>query len=196
MKRAFDLITASFGLIVLTPFFLVIGFLIKWNDNGPVFFKQVRVGKHGKSFVLYKFRSMSALDSVKDGIFEPGNTSRVTSVGMFLRRTKLDELPQLFNVLKGEMSLVGPRPEVEKWVAVYPERWKRILSVTPGITDNASIFFRSEELILAESENPEITYKEIILPKKLDLYEKYVSNHSFFGDLKLIFKTLTHIFQK
>jgi lipopolysaccharide/colanic/teichoic acid biosynthesis glycosyltransferase len=196
MKRAFDIIVALFGLIVLTPFFLVIGFLIKWNDNGPVFFQQVRVGKHGKSFVLYKLRSMRVPESSEEGSFEPANTSRITSIGKFLRRTKLDELPQLFNVVKGDMSLVGPRPEVEKWVAVYPERWKRILSVKPGITDNSSIEFRNEDSLLAQSEDPEKTYKEVILSKKLDLYEDYVVNNSFFGDLKLIFKTIFSVIFK
>lgn len=196
IKRLFDFITSFLGLILLCILFMVISLLIKLNDYGPVFFKQKRVGRGGKLFVLYKFRSMKVLKSAKEGIFEPGNTSRITSLGKFLRRTKLDELPQLINVLKGEMSLVGPRPEIEKWVAVYPERWIRILSVKPGITDNASIIYRSEESLLAKSEDPEKIYKEIILPKKLELYEAYVLNHSFYGDLKLIFKTLIHIFKK
>lgn len=190
MKRSFDFIASFLGLVFLCLFFFFIGLLIKSDDKGPIFFKQKRVGKGGKLFVLYKFRTMRASGSAKVGSFEPGNTSRITTVGKFLRRTKLDELPQLINVLKGEMSIVGPRPEVEKWVAVYPERWKRILSVRPGITDNSSIVYRSEELLLAKSDDPEKTYKEIILPKKLDLYEYYVANNSFFNDLILIFKTL------
>lgn len=196
MKRIFDFIVALIGLIILVPLFGIIGLLIKLNDKGPVFFKQERVGRGSKLFVLYKFRSMSVLKSAKEGIFEPGNTFRITSIGKFLRMTKLDEIPQLFNVLIGDMSLVGPRPEVEKWVAVYPERWKRILSVRPGITDNASILYRSEESLLAESVDPEKTYKETILPKKLEFYENYVVNHSFFCDLKLIFKTFFYIFYK
>lgn len=193
MKRVFDFVVALSGLIILTPLFVLIGLLIKLNDKGPVFFKQKRVGKNGKLFMLYKFRSMKVPEFSEQGSFEPGNISRTTSIGKFLRRTKLDELPQLFNVLKGDMSLVGPRPEVEKWVAVYPERWKLVLCVKPGITDNSSIVYRNEESLLADSEDPEKKYKEIILPRKLDLYEDYVINNSFFGDLKLIFKTIFSI---
>lgn len=139
---------------------------------------------------------MKVADYSEKRSFEPGDTSRVTSVGKFLRRTKIDELPQLINVLKGEMSLVGPRPEIEKWVAVYPWRWEKVLSVKPGITDSASILYRSEESLLAESDDPETTYKVIILPEKLDLNEDYVLNNSFFGDLKLIFKTILSVIFK
>jgi lipopolysaccharide/colanic/teichoic acid biosynthesis glycosyltransferase len=196
MKRFFDFFVALIGLIILLPFFIIIAILIYKNDGGPVFFKQKRIGKFGKFFIIFKFRSMSVIESAKEGVFELGNISRITSVGRLLRKTKLDELPQLINVLKGEMSIVGPRPEVEKWVSVYPERWQKVLSVKPGITDNASILFRSEESILAKSDNPELTYKEIILPKKLEFYEDYVVNHSFFGDLKLIFKTIFYISYK
>lgn len=196
MKRIFDFVIAILGLVIFAPLFLVIGFFIKFYDRGPVFFTQKRVGKNGGLFDLYKFRSMRVKESVKDGDFEPGNITRITTIGKFLRRTKMDELPQLFNVLKGDMSIVGPRPEVERWVAVYPDRWKRILAVKPGITDYSSIVFRNEESQLAESEDPEKTYKEIILPKKLDLYESYVANNSFFGDLKMIFKTLFSVLFK
>ena len=132
----------------------------------------------------------------EEGSFEPGDLYRVTRIGKFLRKSKLDELPQLVNILKSDMSLVGPRPEVEKWIALYPERWKRILSVPPGLTDNASIEFRNEEELLAGSGNPEKTYKETILPKKLELYEDYILNHSFTGDIKLIFKTILSIFYR
>lgn len=126
--------------------------------------------------------------------FTPGDLSRITAVGRILRKTKLDELPQLYNILKGEMSLVGPRPEVEKWVDTYPKIWEYVLRVRPGLTDNASIEFRDEEKILALSENPEKTYKEQILPRKLELYVNYVDNHSFTGDIKLILKTLYLLF--
>ena len=190
MKRLFDFIIALLGLILLFPLFIAIGILIRINDKGPVFFKQKRVGRGGVLFVLYKFRTMKVLVGTKDGLFEPGNVSRITSFGKLLRRSKLDELPQLFNVLLGDMSLVGPRPEVEKWVAVYPERWGKVFSVKPGMTDKASILYRNEESILVGSENPEKMYEETILPRKLELYEDYVANNSFFGDLKLIFKTL------
>lgn len=190
MKRLFDFMIALLGLVLLFPLFLVVSFLIKINDRGPVFFNQKRVGRGGKLFLLYKFRSMKVLESAKEGIFEPGNISRITPFGKYLRKTKIDELPQLFNVLIGDMSLVGPRPEVEKWVTVYPDRWRKVFSVKPGMTDKASIVYWNEESILVGSENPEKTYEETILPKKLELYEDYVANNSFFGDLKLIFKTL------
>jgi len=126
---------------------------------------------------------------VESGEFDAGDTSRVTSVGRFLRKTKLDELPQLWNVLKGDMSLVGPRPEVRKWVEVYPERWARVLTVRPGITDPASIEFRHEEKLLATSQDPERTYRDEILPRKLALYEQYVATWSFWGDIAILIKT-------
>jgi lipopolysaccharide/colanic/teichoic acid biosynthesis glycosyltransferase len=190
MKRIFDLIVSFVGLVLFLPVFIIISLLIKLHDNGPVFFKQQRVGKDGKLFTLFKFRSMKGNELSKIGSFDPGDISRITKIGKFLRRTKLDELPQLFNVLIGDMSIVGPRPEVEKWITVYPEKWKLILSVKPGMTDDASIVFRREESLLAESDDPEKTYGEIILPQKLDLSKGYVLNNSFFGDLKLIFQTL------
>lgn len=196
MKRIFDFIVGLIGLIILSPMFILIGILIKLDDKGPVFFRQRRVGKNGKLFTLNKFRTMKVHEPLEEGSFEPGDIPRITKVGKFLRRTKLDELPQLINVLKGEMSLVGPRPEVEKWVAVYPERWERVLSVRPGITDNSSIIYRREELLLAESDEPEKTYREIILPKKLDLYEQYVASNSFLDDLRLIFKTILFVIFK
>jgi lipopolysaccharide/colanic/teichoic acid biosynthesis glycosyltransferase len=196
MKRCFDLLFALTGLILLSPLFLSISIFIWVNDRGPVFFKHRRIGRYGKPFNLYKFRSMSQRSSATNESFEPGDKSRITAVGKILRKTKLDELPQLMNILMGEMSLVGPRPEVEKWVNIYPDRWKVVLSVKPGMTDNASILFRSEESILAGSEDPVMTYQEEILPRKLDLYEDYVRNRSFWGDLRLIFKTLIYLFTK
>lgn len=189
MKRIFDFVVAIVGLSLLFPFLLFIGMLIKIDDNGPVFFKQERVGKGGKLFILYKFRSMKAVDVRFANRFAPGDLSRLTRFGRILRVCKIDELPQLFNVLKGEMSLVGPRPEVQKWVGVYPQRWKLVLSVRPGITDYASILFRNEERTLVESCDPEADYKNIILPKKLDHYEDYILNRSFSGDMKIICKT-------
>jgi lipopolysaccharide/colanic/teichoic acid biosynthesis glycosyltransferase len=172
---------------------MLISLFILANDRGPVLFKQQRVGRGGKVFTLYKFRSMHVSGPEWDSSFEPGNTSRVTRVGKIIRKTKLDELPQLLNVIKGDMSLVGPRPEVRKWVDAFPQRWKTILTVRPGLTDVASLEFRNEEALLAESKDPEATYKDIILPRKLALYENYVLHHSFAGDLKLIFKTLFSI---
>jgi lipopolysaccharide/colanic/teichoic acid biosynthesis glycosyltransferase len=128
--------------------------------------------------------------------FEAGNLSRVTRTGKFLRKTKLDELPQLINVLKGDMSLVGPRPEVRKWVEIYPDKWARVLTIKPGITDNASVLFRNEEEVLSMEANPENYYKEIILPEKLNLYIKYVNNHPFAGDVAIILRTIFSIFKK
>jgi len=133
---------------------------------------------------------MTVLKAVEQGAFDAGNTSRVTQVGRLLRKTKLDELPQLWNVLVGDMSLVGPRPEVRKWVEVYPERWARVHTIRPGITDPASIEFRNEEEILAAAENPEATYREVILSQKLALYIDYVDRHSFWGDLGILVKTV------
>jgi len=196
MKRSFDFFVSVIGLVLLSPFLILISLLIKLQDNGPVIFKQERVGENGKLFVMYKFRSMWNLESAEKGSFEPGNDSRITPIGRFLRRTKTDELPQLFNVLKGDMSLVGPRPEVEKWVAVYPEKWKQVLTIRPGITDNAAIVYRNEESILATSEDPEKTYKEFILPHKLTLYKEYVNSHTFWGDLELIYKTICSVTAK
>lgn len=195
-KRFFDFSVASIALILMTPLFISISLIVFLCDNGPVFFKQERIGRNGGKFIIYKFRTMRVLISTERGVFEPGKNSRVTLVGKFLRKTKLDELPQLFNVIKGDMSIVGPRPEVSKWINEYPERWERILSIKPGITDNASIVFRNEESMLAESNDPEKTYKEIILPKKLTLYEDYVANNTFSGDLKLIFMTLNSLISK
>jgi lipopolysaccharide/colanic/teichoic acid biosynthesis glycosyltransferase len=189
-KKIFDLVFATISLVLLSPLFIVTILLIKLNDGGPSFFVQERIGKDGKPFMLYKFRSMSVLDSAREGHFDAGNNSRVTSIGKILRKTKIDELPQLINVLKGDMSLVGPRPEVGKWVAVYPERWKKVLSVTPGMTDYASIEFKNEEDLLAKSAEPEKAYRESVLPQKLEAYEKYVDNRSFFGDIRLILETI------
>ena len=190
MKRLFDIIISFLGLIILSPILILIAIVVKVNSKGPVFFKQKRVGRSGKPFILYKFRSMTLFQLATEGIFEPGNVSRVTAVGKFFRRSKLDELPQLINVLIGDMSLVGPRPEVGNWVAVYPDAWKKILTVRPGITDNASIMFQNEESILAEVDDPEQVYREVILPKKLELYTDYVDNRSFLGDILIILRTI------
>ncbi|MCK9175602.1 MAG: sugar transferase [Desulforhopalus sp.] len=196
MKRFFDLCVSLLVLVLLAPLFIVVIVVIRTTSLGPAFFRQVRVGLNGKKFFLYKFRTMRTIMEAEQGRFDAGDTSRVTTVGRFLRKTKLDEFPQFFNVLKGDMSIVGPRPEIEKWVAVYPERWRHVHTVRPGITDPASIAFRNEEDILSCSEDPERCYKERILPKKLELYEEYVRNQSFGGDLKLIFKTAYTVFCK
>jgi lipopolysaccharide/colanic/teichoic acid biosynthesis glycosyltransferase len=154
---------------------------------------QKRVGIGGGTFRLIKFRTMSLKNDSDLIEFEPGNINRITPFGKFLRKTKIDELPQLINVFKGEMSFVGPRPEVLEWTKIYPEKWKIVHSVKPGITDNASLIFRNEEEILIKSQNPSDTYKNEILPQKLEVYVNYVSNRSFFSDIKIIFKTLKEV---
>lgn len=178
------------GLLVSVPFMIIIALAIKAEDGGPVLFRQERIGRFGRKFILFKFRSMSVVDQPIKQDFEPGNKTRVTKTGTIIRKTKLDELPQLINILNGSMSFVGPRPEVEYWVTRFPERWKLIHQVRPGLTDNASLEFRNEEEILAGSSDPEKEYEEIILPRKLDLYEDYVKNNSFATDIKIIFLTI------
>jgi len=196
MKRFFDIFTALIGSLFLGPIFFGISIVILVADGRPVFFKQYRVGRNGVDFLLLKFRTMCVEKGAEAGQFDAGDCSRVTSVGKFLRRTKLDELPQIWNVLKGEMSVVGPRPEIRKWVEAYPNRWQEVLMVRPGITDPASIRFRNEEELLAKASDPEAEYREVILPQKLALYEEYVADASFFGDLALIFKTILVVIRK
>lgn len=190
MKRVFDIMVSAFSLLLLWPLLLFLAALVKAHDGGSVFFRQQRVGRNGENFKLLKFRSMTELKDAENGEFEAGSRKRVTPVGKILRKTKLDELPQLWNVVCGDMSLVGPRPEVRKWVEAYPARWALVHAVSPGITDPASIHFRNEEEILARSSNPERTYREEILPCKLTLYEHYVHTHSFLGDIKILIKTV------
>jgi lipopolysaccharide/colanic/teichoic acid biosynthesis glycosyltransferase len=163
---------------------------------GPIFFIQNRIGRNGREFRILKFRTMTLEPQKDESTFEPGNLTRITHLGRFLRRTKIDELPQLINVLKGDMSIVGPRPEIKRWTEVYPDKWALVLTVQPGMTDNASIEFRNEEKILAQSEYPEETYLNNILPHKLDLYIDYVKNHNFRGDLIIILRTIETIILK
>lgn len=189
-KRIFDIVASFCGLFILSPILLVITILIKIDSKGPVFFKQQRVGKNKKKFEIYKFRTM-VTDAEKIGKqITIGNDNRITNVGKFIRKCKLDELPQLINVFKGEMSLVGPRPEVPKYVELYDEYQEQILLVNPGITDYASIKFRNENEILGRSTNPEKTYTEEIMQQKIDLNMKYIKNISLLEDIKLIIKTL------
>lgn len=196
LKRGFDLIAASLGLLVLAPLLLGLAALVRLGSPGPALFRQKRVGRGGRDFTLYKFRSMTVRSGTERGSFDAGDASRVTPIGRFLRATKLDELPQLWNVVTGEMSLVGPRPEVRKWVDAYPERWAFVHTVRPGITDPASIVYRHEERILAASPDPERTYRDEILPRKLDLYEDYVRTRTFLGDLRLIVRTLLAVVRR
>ncbi len=189
MKRLFDILVALVAVLLFLPIGLVVSLMIVIDSGLPVFFRQKRVGLLGQEFLLYKFRSMALLPGSENGSFDAGSSHRVTRVGRWLRRTKLDEWPQFFNVLKGDMSIVGPRPEVKKWTMVYPERWEIVHRVKPGITDNASVLFRNEEELLSASASPEITYRDQILPQKLDLYIRYVNANSLSTDVLIILKT-------
>ncbi|WP_297485357.1 sugar transferase [Sulfurimonas sp.] len=190
MKRIFDFIAAFIGIIILSPILVLIAVWIKFSSKGPLFYIQKRVGKDFKEFDIYKFRSM-VVDADKIGpSVTSGDDPRITEVGRFIRKTKIDELPQLLNVLKGDMSLVGPRPEVMQFVAKKRDEYKKVLSVRPGITDNAAIEFRNEETIMNIYEDKEKTYLEIILPKKIELYYNYIDNISFTNDIKLLLHTL------
>ena len=193
-KRVFDLIFVVPGLVLLFPFFMLVSLLIKLDSKGPVLFKQTRVGMGGKSFQVLKLRTMVVDVEQQGDKITIGGDPRITKAGIFLRKYKLDELPQLFNVLIGEMSLVGPRPEVPEYVAFYPEKMKKIvLSVPPGITDRASIEYKDENEILANSNDPIKDYREKILPIKLDYYKKYVQKRSLWIDFILIFSTFYSI---
>lgn len=196
MKRIIDILFALIALIFLIIPFILIALLIKIKMPGPVFFVQCRVGKAGKLFKLFKFRTMSVASGKSSGSFDAGDSSRIAPLGRILRRTKIDELPQLINVLIGDMSIVGPRPEVQQWTQIYPDQWRIVHSIRPGLTDNASIMFRNEEEILANSQDPTLTYKEEILPKKLKMYVEYVQNHTVLLDIKIILSTIKEVIIK
>lgn len=192
LKRIFDIILSLFGLIILLPFMLIIAIFIKLDTKGPIFFKQLRVTKNGREFKIFKYRTMK-VGSDKYSQITIGEDSRITKVGSFLRRYKLDEIPQLINVLIGDMSLVGPRPEVPKYVALYTDEQKEILKARAGITDYASIEFSNENDLLASEENPEKAYIEKIMPKKIELNKKYLSEISILTDIKIILLTIKKI---
>ena len=193
-KRFFDLIFAVPGIVALLPVFLFIGILIKWDSKGDVFFRQERVGRYGKVFRIYKFRTM-VVDAESYGKqITVGRDARITRVGELLRKYKLDELPQLFNVVLGDMSLVGPRPEVPRYIAEYSQEDREIvLSVRPGITDNASIEFRAESEILGKAKNPEREYIDVVLPIKIGYYKEYAARHNVGTDFVIILKTIAAI---
>lgn len=194
IKRLFDIVAALLGIIILSPLLLIIAVLIVIDSRGGIFYKQTRVGKDMKEFYLFKFRTMFS-DSDKKGLLTVGmRDSRITKIGYTLRKYKFDELPQLFNVLNGTMSIVGPRPEVPKYVAMYTNEQKKVLTVRPGITDYASIEYANENAILAKAENPEELYIKEVMPAKLALNEKYIQEMGFATDLKIIFKTIGKIF--
>ena len=191
MKRLIDIIAAATGLLLLLPVFVVLALVIKLDSPGPVFFRQERVGRHGRNFRLYKFRTMTVTPPERDLQITVGQDRRITRAGRVLRRYKLDELPQLIDVLRGTMSLVGPRPEVPRWVDRYPpERRAQILSVRPGITDVASLKFRNENEILALAADPEREYLEVIMPEKLRVAGNYIEHASLKSDLQLLGLTL------
>jgi len=193
MKRFFDIIVSLVGLLFLAPIIIVVAGLLKL-DEGPVIFSQERVGLRGKRFKIFKFRSMVVDESKRGFQVTAADDTRITSLGRLLRKTKLDELPQLFNVLKGDMSIVGPRPEVPRYVAMWSEKDRKIiLSVRPGITDYATLYYHDEQAVLARSEDLEKAYVQDIVPHKLELYRDYVRNQSFGLDIRLILATLASI---
>jgi len=196
LKRFTDIFLSFLAILVLLPFMFVISLIVNFESIGGFFYFQQRVGKNGKDFKLIKFRTMY-VGADKNGLITVGtNDKRITGFGKFLRKFKLDELPQLFNVIIGDMSIVGPRPEVRKYVNLYNSEQLKVLSVRPGLTDYASIIYIEENKILSESDDPEKMYVEKIMPHKLELNLKYIKNQTIFTDLKIIFKTIFKIFFK
>ncbi|MBK6984686.1 MAG: sugar transferase [Bacteroidetes bacterium] len=194
-KRLFDIFASFFGILILLPFFIIIIFLMIVTSGFPIFYLQTRVGRNGRDFKLFKFRTMHTNADKKGLLTVGGHDPRVTKIGYYLRKYKLDELPQLFNVLFGTMSLVGPRPEVRKYVDLYTNEQQKVLSVRPGITDFASLEFINENDLLAKSANPEQTYINDIMPAKLNLNAKYIEQHGLLFDFKIIMKTILKIVQ-
>jgi lipopolysaccharide/colanic/teichoic acid biosynthesis glycosyltransferase len=190
-KRAFDLLLSGLGLVLLSPLLLVIAIAIRIDSRGPVFYRQERIGRHGVPFRIHKFRTMRHDPQHGGPQITVGDDARITRVGAFLRRTKLDELPQFIDVLRGRMSLVGPRPEVPRYVALYPAELRaQVLSVRPGITDLASIEFRDEAALLARASDPEREYVEVVMPRKLALAARYVRSASLALDVTILWRTL------
>ncbi len=190
MKRIFDIFVSASALVVLSPVLVMAAIAVAATSTGGPLFRQARVGRHGVHFTILKFRSMTVPAAKSPTEFTPGHTARITRVGHILRKSKIDELPQLWNVFVGDMSIVGPRPEVPAWTKVYPERWEIVLSVRPGITDPASIVFRDEEEILAAAPDPDECYRSEILPRKLDLATEYAIRRTLLGDLKIVMRTV------
>ena len=196
MKRAFDIVSCTLAVLVLFPFGLIIALCIVCGSKGGVFYRQTRVGKDNKDFKLLKFRTMRPNADQQGLLITVGADSRITRIGGFLRKYKIDELPQLLNIIKGDMSVVGPRPEVRRYVEMYDERQRRVLTVRPGLTDYASLQYISESELLAESADPEKTYIEEIMPAKLELNLQYIEKQSLGEDLSIIFKTIGKIIRK
>jgi lipopolysaccharide/colanic/teichoic acid biosynthesis glycosyltransferase len=195
MKRLFDAIISSLGLLLLGPVFLIVALMIKLDSRGPVFFKQARIGREFRSFFIYKFRTMIADAASRGGTLTVGSDPRITRVGAVLRTTKIDEIPQLINILKGDMSFVGPRPEVPEFVELFRSDYEEILRVRPGLTDLASLKYRNEAMTLAQAEDPHEDYLKRVLPDKIRLAKEYIRRSSFLFDLGLIIKTLVRLFE-
>ena len=189
MKRLFDILLSGIGLLIISPLLLIVAIWIKLDSPGPIFYRQVRVGRYNKDFRIFKFRSMRIGSDKGSLVTIGGRDPRITRSGYFIRKFKIDELPQLINVLVGDMSLVGPRPEVRHYVNYWTEEQMHVLDVRPGITDPASIKFRNENELLAQAEDPEKYYIEVIMQDKIKLYLEYVANHNLWYDIKLIFQT-------
>jgi len=194
MKRVFDVIISSLGLLLLAPAFLIVALITKLDSRGPVFFKQARIGREFRPFLIYKFRTMVADAASRGGALTVGIDPRVTRAGGILRSTKIDEIPQLINILKGDMSFVGPRPEVPEFVELFRSDYEEILRVRPGLTDLASLKYRNEAMILAQAENPHEDYLKRVLPDKIRLAKEYIRRSSFLFDLGLIFRTVFKLF--
>lgn len=190
LKRAFDIVAAFFGLLFLAPIFLVVAAVIKLDSPGPIFFRQERMGRGFRPFFIYKFRTMVQDATHGGGLITFGGDPRITRAGQFLRKTKIDELPQLINVLRGDMTFVGPRPEVRKYVELFREDFEDVLKMRPGITDIACLKYRDEATLLGQFEDPEEAYVKRILPDKLELAKQYIRRSSLKFDLGLIIKTL------
>lgn len=196
MKRIFDVVASGLGLVAVSPIFLILAIWIKLDSKGPVFYKQMRVGRKNRDFQLYKFRSMRTGSDKKGLITVGGRDPRVTPVGYYIRKYKLDELPQLINVFIGDMSIVGPRPEVRQYVDLYTPEQMQVLSVRPGITDLASIRYHDENELLEQAEDPEKYYRKVVMPDKLKINREYINKASFWFDIRLIFCTLWTIIKK
>ncbi len=189
MKRIFDILVSGIGLLCLSPLLLIVAIWIKLDSPGPVFYRQVRVGRYNKDFHIFKFRSMRIGSDKGSLVTIGGRDPRITRSGYFIRKFKIDELPQLINVLVGDMSLVGPRPEVRHYVNYWTPEQMHVLDVRPGITDPASIKYRNENELLAQAEDPEKYYIDVIMQEKIKLYLEYAEKSSFWYDIKLIFQT-------
>ena len=193
-KRLFDIVSSGIGLLCLAPVFVVMAIWIKLDSRGPVFYRQTRVGRYGRDFRIFKFRSMRVGSDKGRQITVGERDPRITLSGYFIRRYKIDELPQLINVFLGDMSIVGPRPEVRKYVDLYSEEQRKVFQVRPGITDLASIKYRNENELLSQVDDPDTYYIDVIMPDKLAINLEYIRHQSFMGDIKIIFNTLFKIF--